>query len=215
MSDSITTQDLRRRPVDDFDDIGRILDNLSKHEPMRHGLETPFLELAARGTAFVTFAYDIDGVSMEIAKYGAALGQLFANAEYQPVIHVVGGNFGEKADVVLDSAWKRHVIANTDGWSKWEDGKWFSRLFYEDMPEKSEVSGKLAGEMWHRAMDIAEQLVTFVLDNEIGLLIPVNINSNPGNFSLALAFVLASEVTGCPVLNNNHDYYWEGGKRSS
>ncbi len=215
MNESTAIRDLRNRSVDDFDDIGRILDDLSAREPMRHGLETPFLELGARGTAFVTFAYDIDGVSMEIAKYGAALEQLFADAGHQAVIHVVGGNFGEKANVVLDSTWKRHVVANTDGWSKWEDGKWFSRLFYEEMPEKSEVSGKLASEMWRRAIDIAEQLVTFVLDNEIGILIPVNINSNPGNFALALACVLASEVTGCPVLNNNHDYYWEGGKRAS
>ena len=115
MSNSITTQDLRSRSVDDFDDIGRILDELSEYEPMRHGLETPSLELAAGGTAFVTFAYDIDGVTMEIAKYGAALGQLFADAEQQSVIHVVGGSFAAKVDVVLDSTWKRHVIANTDG----------------------------------------------------------------------------------------------------
>ncbi len=43
---------------------------------------------------------------MEIAKYGAALEQLFADAGHQAAIHVVGGNFAEKANVVLDSAWQ-------------------------------------------------------------------------------------------------------------
>jgi hypothetical protein len=215
MDNFSTIQDLRSRSVGDFDDIGGILVELSKREPPRCGSETPLLELAARGTAFVTFAYDIDGVSMEIAKYGAALEQLFAESGHRAFIHIVGGNFAEKANVVFDPAWKRHIIANIDGWSKWEDGKWFSRLFYEDMPAKSAVSGRLASEMWQRAIDIAEQLEKYVLENKIGILIPVNINSNPGNFALALACVLASEVTGCPVLNNNHDYYWEGGKRAS
>ena len=37
-------------------------------------------------------------------------------------------------------------------------------------------------------------------------------NSNPGNVAYALAIVLATEVTGCAVINNNHDFYWEGGK---
>ena len=59
---------------------------------------------------------------------------------------------------------------------------------------------------------MAEELANLMVREEIGLLIPVNVNSNPGNFALALAIVLVSEVTGCPVLNNNHDFFWEGGR---
>jgi len=50
-------------------------------------------------------------------------------------------------------------------------------------------------------------------DYDIQLLVPVNVNSNPGNVPLAFAMVLVSELLGIPVLNSNHDFYWEGGNR--
>ena len=42
----------------------------------------------------------------------------------------------------------------------------------------------------------------------------INVCSNPGNVSLALATVLISEYLEIPVINNNHDFYWEGGNRA-
>ena len=45
----------------------------------------------------------------------------------------------------------------------------------------------------------------------IGLLVPVNINSNPGNPAYALGMVLVSEYLGIYVINSNHDFLWEGG----
>ncbi|MFV9673122.1 MAG: glycosyltransferase, partial [Acidimicrobiia bacterium] len=80
------------------------------------------------------------------------------------------------------------------------------------MPAGSAASREMAATMWSEAVRLAEELAVFVDREQIGLLIPVNVNSNPGNFALALAIVLVSEVTGCPVLNNNHDFYWEGGR---
>ena len=41
----------------------------------------------------------------------------------------------------------------------------------------------------------------------------VNVCSNPGNVSLALATIIISESLGVPVINNNHDFYWESGHR--
>lgn len=203
---------LRERHIEDFDDIGLVLDELERRPLSPAPVDVPFLAGVARGTAFVTFAYDIDGVAMEIAKYGTALGTVLREAGYEPTVYCVGGNFGDKVDVVLPPDWPRVLLHNADGWDKWEDGKWFGRLFYEHMPEGSEASREMAMLMWSEAVRLAEELTAFVVRESIGLLIPVNVNSNPGNFALALAMVLVSEVTGCPVLNNNHDFYWEGGR---
>jgi glycosyltransferase involved in cell wall biosynthesis len=51
-----------------------------------------------------------------------------------------------------------------------------------------------------------------LLANDIALLIPVNVASNPGNLALTLALVLITELLGTVVINSNHDFYWDGGK---
>ncbi len=205
-------ESLRTRKIEDFEHIGLVLDELERTPLPPAPDDLPFLARVARGVAFVTFAYDIDGVAMEIAKYGAALSTLLSEEGYEPEVYCVGGNFGDKVDAVLPSDWPRVLLHNADGWDKWEDGKWFGQLFYEHMPEGSEASHEMATLMWSEAVRLAGELTAFVVRERIGLLIPVNVNSNPGNFALALAMVLVSEVTGCPVLNNNHDFYWEGGR---
>ena len=205
-------ESLRNRSIQDFDDIGHVLDELERKPLTPTPDDIPFFDRVSRGVAFVTFAYDIDGVSMEIAKYGDALISLLREDGYELAVHCIGGNFGDKVHAVLPSDWSLIPIHNADGWDKWEDGKWFARLFYEDMPEGSDASREMASAMWSEAVRLAEDLSAILAREEIGLLIPVNVNSNPGNFALALAIVLVSEVTGCPVLNNNHDFYWEGGR---
>ncbi len=207
-----TFENLRSHRIDDFDSIGFLLDELERRPLAPPPGNVPFLAAVARGIAFVTFAYDIDGVSMEIAKYGKVLAALLRDEGYQPSVYCVGGNFQDRSDVVLPSDWQRILLHNGDGWDKWEEGKWFAQLFFEKMPEGSAASREMAATMWLEAVRMAEELATVLTREDIGLLIPVNVNSNPGNFALALAMVLASEVTGCPVLNNNHDFYWDGGR---
>ena len=206
-----TFESLRRRTIEGFDDIGLALDELERRPLAPAPGDVPFLARVARGVAFVTFAYDIDGVSMEIAKYGTALTALLREEGYEPRVHCVGGNFSDKVDVVLPSDWPRTVLHNADGWDKWDGGRWFAQLFFEPMSEGSAASRRMATMIWSEAVRMAEELAALLAREDIGLLIPVNVNSNPGNFALALAMVLVSEVTGCPVLNNNHDFYWEGG----
>ena len=92
---------LRRRKIEDFRDIGRALDELERRPLAPASDDVPFLARVARGVAFVTFAYDIDGVSMEIAKYGVALTALLREEGYELTVHCVGGNFSDKVDVVL------------------------------------------------------------------------------------------------------------------
>lgn len=198
--------DLQERRIEGGDSISAVLDELARqpHEPLSRSVR----EQVGDGVAFVTFAYDVDGVSNEIVKYAKCIEELVPNAP----VHCIAGNFATKADVILDPSWRRLQLQQADGWDKWEGGKWFARLFYEDITTGTPESTELACEMWRQALELAEPLVTYINDHDIGLLVTINVNSNPGNVAFALAIVLATEVTGCPVISNNHDFFWEGGK---
>jgi glycosyltransferase involved in cell wall biosynthesis len=173
-----------------------------------------FFRLAGRGTAFITFDYGIDGVSIEISKYAKALKSLFKIGN-DAKIHLIGGDFYRQADSVLRPDWRRFKIVGINGWDKWDHGKWFAGLFYEDMPAGSERSNVLASEVYRQAAAIANRLGRYLVDQDITLMIPVNIASNPGNIALTLAVTLVSEALGIYVINSNHDYYWDGGKPTS
>jgi hypothetical protein len=173
------------------------------------------LEAAKRGLAFVTYDYGIDGVSIEISKYADCCEALLSDGDRSPRIHLIGGEFYEQADTVIRPHWKRFRIEGVNGWSKWDNGKWFSKLFYEDMSDGSDVSREMAVEIWTQAVSIARQLAEYVMSEGIGLLVPVNINSNPGNPAYALGVVLVSEYLGIYVINSNHDFLWEGGAPAS
>ncbi len=198
--------DLKEREIEGGDSISEVLDDLARQaEP---GSTATIEEQLARGVGFCTFAFDIDGVSMEIAKYA----RCFEGISPGLPVHCIAGTFADKADIVLDPEWHRFRLLGADGWDKWDNGRWFAALFYEDLPPNSEISSSLAREMWRQAVELAELLVIYIEEHDVGVLFPVNTNSNPGNLAFALAIVLASEVTGTPVINNNHDFYWEGGK---
>ena len=83
---------------EDWEDITTILDQLASAEkpPIVPACEE-LLESFARGAAFITFSYGIDGVSIEIAKYARALDKLFASIG-ESSIHVIGEHFEAKAD---------------------------------------------------------------------------------------------------------------------
>jgi hypothetical protein len=172
-----------------------------------------YLEQYAKGTAFVTFDYGIDGVSIEISKYAHSLEDI-----YRPFsgasIHMIAGNFQAEASSILSNNWSRFQIEGINGWNKWDDGKWFRALFEKEIKPNSQESKDLALEIFSQAVSIAKRLGTYLIDHQISLLIPVNIASNPGNMALTLGVVLVTELLGTSVLNSNHDFYWESGKSS-
>ncbi len=167
------------------------------------------------GVAFITYDFGIDGVSIEIAKYAAGMQNIFNSGDYKIPLHFIGGNFFDKADNVLEPEWRRFRIPGFDGWSKWYDGKWFSKLYYEEMPEDSKVSHQVAKEIWREAKDFAYTIGEYLVNNNINLMIPVNIPTNPGNLAAELAIVMVSEALGTMIISSNHDFYWEGGKPAS
>lgn len=203
--------------VGDWADISRFLDEArgAAPPPQAHDRER-FTSLLGSGIAFYTFDYGIDGVSIEITKYAQCLENIFAaRPDRELPLHFIGGDFHDKADIVLKPYWKRFRIDGMNGWSKWMGGEWFARLYYEDMPADSDVSRSTAREIWRQAAEIAGRLGRYLSGNGISLVIPVNVPSNPGNLPAELALVLVSEMMGLYVLNSNHDFYWEGGKAAA
>lgn len=206
--------ELHSQSIGSWSDIDDALDSLVARAESVYDLADTRCELP-RAIGFITFEYGIDGVSMEIAKYAACFEQLGDRYGQVPSIHLLGGNFSESVDCVLAPRWHRHLLPESNGWSKWCGGAHFSRLFYEDMPEGSSASAEMAGEIWRQALDFAGMIADYVHEKDIDLLIPVNVNSNPGNPALALGIVLASESLNLPVINSNHDFFWESGKPAS
>ncbi len=207
---------LSETKIDNWKDINFFLQKTKENSPETfHEAEADSFAEFKKGIAFITFDYGIDGVSIEIEKYANCLEKLFKDKDgFTVPLHFIGGDFHDKADTVLKPYWKRFKISDMNGWSKWSNGKWFSKLFYEDMPENSRVSDDMAKEIWRQAVNFAEQLGNYLVENNISLLIPVNICTNPGNPAITLAVVIVTELFGINVISSNHDYYWEGGKSS-
>ena len=167
-----------------------------------------------KGIAFLTFDYGIDGVSIEISKYASCFENLLKRKktlDYKVPLHFIGGDFYPNAEAVLKPYWNRFEVKGINGWSKWFDGKYFAKLYYEDMPEKSSTSKQMAQEMWTQAISFATEIGEYLTNNNIKMIFPVNIFSNPGNFALSLAGIILAEMLELYVFNSNHDFYWEGG----
>ena len=201
-------------PVD-WDDIVSLLGQIKNIEtpPLIPHCED-CLSHFARGTAFITFSYGIDGVSIETSKYARTLNDLFAPLR-KPSIHFIGESFQPQVSSILGAEWHRFQMAGIDGWNKWDDGKWFRALFGKEMESYSQESDLLADEVFRQATAIAKRLGKYFIDHQISLVVPVNVASNPGNIALTLGLVLVTEILGIYVLNSNHDFYWEAGKALS
>ena len=198
-----------------WNEISSLLSQFSEQGPQLEELsQEVFLEKVRSGLAFWTFDFGIDGVSIEIAKYAQGLQGILGN-QVPAEIHFIAGDFHPQADNVLKPDWKRHRIDRANGWNKWDQGVWFEKLFSQEMKEGSQSSKEMAQEIWSQAVEMAGKLGRYAADHNITLLIPVNVNSNPGNLVTGLCTVLVSELMGLYVLNSNHDFYWEGGKPAS
>ena len=204
--------DLEEYHPANWDDIVSLIDQIkARRKASLIDTEQDFLESFARGTAFISFSFGIDGVSVEASKYAHTLHNLFSSFG-DPCIHFIGGHFQPQVSSILRDDWHRHLVDGIDGWNKWDEGRWFKALFKEKMKSSSDESDILAQEIYRQAVSIAVRLGKIFLDNQIALVVPVNVASNPGNMALTLGLVLATEILGVFVLNSNHDFYWEAGK---
>lgn len=200
---------LKQEPIHTWFDLGlfmdRFRDNLSNSA--FDGTKKIFdKQLEKGGVGFITFYFTVDGITIEVEKYAKILKQIYPEIP----LHYIAGEIRHEADELIPKDAHRKIIKEIDGFDNWT---LFDDFFKVKMERGSAEYNALIGKFWKQVLTIVKKLGSYIEDNDIKLLYLVNVCSNPGNVSLALASVLVSESLGVPVINNNHDFYWEGGNR--
>lgn len=201
--------------LDTWFDMGLFLDRV-KDTRLDPQLPESFLEFkknVAKGIAFITFDYGIDGVSIEISKYCRAFECLFEeNGNISiPKIHWIGGHFFKETETIMESRWNKICLPEIWAFGEW-DG--YQEFFHTTLARGSKEYNLLADKLLKSTQNICQTLGKKIVDNDIRLLFPVNVASNPGNVALAFALAIISEYLDIPVIANHHDFYWEEGKRA-
>ena len=160
--------------------------------------------LSTGGIAFISFFYSVDGASMECDKYVRAFREILGEFK----VHYISGKFYETGyQYLLDDSKQLQFdeLLAFDDWDLYQD------FFFKKLERGSKDYNRLITTFWDQVLTIVEKLAKYIEENDIRLLYLININSNPGNVSQALALVLISEYMNIEVINNSHDFYWEGG----
>ena len=113
-----------------------------------------------------------------------------------------------KTAPIINEDYKQYVIPEMRGFMT---GHLYRDFYFTRLERGSETYNALILKLWDQTLTIVEKLGKYIEENSINLLYVINVCSNPGNVALALATVLISEFLDIPVINNNHDFYWEGG----
>lgn len=200
---------LRNETIKTWFDLGLFIDKFKENKEVKvsefSGEYDDFIKsLSDGGIAFITFFYSIDGASMEIEKYAKAFRSIIQDLP----LHYIGGKFDEKSELLIPAGANRFQLDELASFDEWPLYKYF---FHQKLERGSKIYNDLILKFWSEVLNVTEKLGHYIEDNNIKLLYLVNTNSNPGNISLALALIFISEFLGIPVINNNHDFYWEGG----
>ena len=202
---------LRSEKIDTWFDLGLFIDRFKENR------KTPSIEFAGSfedfckmlvdgGMAFITFDFGVNGVSLEVEKYAGAYRRILDNIP----IHYIAGNFHSTSNGFIDYTTVKYDIKEIKGFNHWP---LYRDFFHVKLERGNEKYNELIGNFWNEVLVITHKLGQYIEENNIRLLYLINVNSNPGNVSLSLSTVFVSEYLGIPVINNNHDYYWEGGNR--
>ena len=123
-----------------WSEISQILGQLNSIQPPAPTQDQANdLRKYAQGTAFITFDFGIDGVSVEITKYALTLEDIYRPLA-EPSLHMISGNFQAGASSILSDRWSRFQLEGTNGWNKWDGGKWFHALFKAELKPNSPES---------------------------------------------------------------------------
>lgn len=200
---------LRREKIGTWFDLGLFIDRFRENRDYNiasfSGSFEDFKEVLRKGgMAFLTFHYMVDGVTVEVNKYASLIRR---NIPGIP-IHYIAGEIHSKTASIISEEYHKHVIPELIGFHEWE---LYEDFYFTRLERGSETYNELIKKLWAQTLVIVEKLGRVIQDEGIWLLYTVNVCSNPGNVALALATVLLSEFLHIPVINNNHDFYWEGG----
>ncbi|PTL98935.1 MAG: hypothetical protein DA407_17250, partial [Bacteroidetes bacterium] len=202
-------KNLKNEKINTWFDLGLFIDKFKEQNLASafNGNASTFDEhIEKGGIAFLTFYFTIDGITVETEKYA----KTFKNIYPDIPIHFIAGEIKEEADELIPKDAFRKVIPEMEAFDAWP---LFKDFFQIKMERGSKEYNDLIGKFWTEVLVLVEKLGSYIEENDISLLYLINVCSNPGNVSLALATVLISEYLGIPVINNNHDFYWEGGNR--
>jgi len=200
---------LQNENIQTWFDLGLFLDQIKEKRKIPQnrfiGSYDDFKSYMCKGGfAFITYQYSIDGVSIEVEKYTKILNKKFGGSN----IHYITGKFYTEAKKLVPKyveKFEMPIIQAFDDWNLYKD------FFFTKLERGSKEYNDLIGRFWNQTVNIVEHLGNYITDNNISMLYLINVCSNPGNVSLSMAVVLLSELLGIPVINNNHDFYWEGG----
>ncbi|MCK5136845.1 MAG: phosphodiester glycosidase family protein [Bacteroidales bacterium] len=195
--------------IETWFDLGLFIDRFKENQNypsiMVNGSYDDFKEqLRKGGIGFLTFHYMVDGVTIEVNKYASLIRR---NIPGIPV-HYISGEIHVKTAPIIQEEYKKCIIPELTGFNDWELYKDF---YFTNLERGNGAYNSLIKKLWAQTLVIIEKLGRYIENERINLLYVINVCSNPGNVSLALATVLLSEFLGIPVINNNHDFYWEGG----
>lgn len=201
--------ELESKNIKTWFDLGLFLDQVKENRKMPQkkfsGTYEDFKSYMCKGDiAFLTYHYSIDGVSIEIEKYTKVFAKKFTGSS----IHYISGKFYPEVKSTIPDYIKQFelpIIKAFDEWNLYKD------FFFTKLERGSKDYNELIGKFWFQTLQIIKDLGNYILEKDIRILYLINVCSNPGNVSLSLAVVLLSEFLGIPVINNNHDFYWEGG----
>ena len=201
--------ELRNQEINTWFDLGLFIDRF-KEQPSKAAFKGNSKvfdgHLEKGGIAFITFYFSIDGITVETEKYAKTFKSIYPNLP----IHYIAGEIKPEADELIHEDAFKKVIEEMDGFDNWP---LYDDFFKIKMERGSTEYNALISKFWGEVLVLVEKLGRYIEENNISLLYLINVCSNPGNVSLALASVLISEYLGIPVINNNHDFYWEGGNR--
>ncbi|MBN4073043.1 phosphodiester glycosidase family protein [Crocinitomix catalasitica] len=199
---------LKKEDIKTWFDLGLLIDRIRESPPsikFYGGQKEYKAQIEKGGIGLLSFYFTIDGITVEANKYTHVLKTIFPDTK----IHYIAGEIKPEASDLIDSPFQKE-IREMDGFDNWP---LYNKFFIEKLERGSESYNELILEFWKDTLTIVEKLGRYIEEHEINLLYVINVCSNPGNVSLALAVVLISEYLEIPVINNNHDFYWEGGNR--
>ena len=202
---------LKSETINTWFDLGLFVDRIRDTRGVPAAAFAGFLEdfresIAQGGMAFVSFYFAVDGVTNETRKYVQSFQKVLGNLP----VYYISGEFRSGAEQLLDAAHVKYLIDEMRGFDDWP---LYNEFFHNKLERGSPDYNSLIGKFWSEVLVLAQKLGTYIEKHNIRLLYLLNVCSNPGNVSLSLAAVLVSELLGIPVINNNHDFYWEGGTR--
>ena len=200
---------LQKENIKTWFDLGLFLDRFKEEEQntqFQSNYQDYQKHLNENSMAFLTYYFAVDGITVETEKYAQVFKELFPKIK----IHYVAGEIHDEATEMIDKNSYKKEIPEINGFEKWS---LYNDFFKIKMERGSNEYNLLIGKLWQETLVIVEKLGNYIEENNIHLLYLLNVSSNPGNVSLSLATVLISEYLNIPVINNNHDFYWEGGHR--